>query len=129
MPCFNLSALVPKISEFSTNYNSSPIRLHSLVEGKLRLYIVVYSPTHTYFYYRCQQTMNVDRGEYQTATIITCPLPGCSHTWCKECQQAIVLGGPEHSCDGVSELKYLMEKKGWRRCPGESWYTNWTRSS
>ncbi|KIM44614.1 hypothetical protein M413DRAFT_442575 [Hebeloma cylindrosporum] len=67
---------------------------------------------------RCQQTMNVDRGEYQTITIITCPLPGCSHTWCKDCQQAVVLGGPEHSCNGISELKHLMQKKGWRCCPG-----------
>ena len=63
--------------------------------------------------------MNVDRREYQATTIITCPLPDCSHTWCKECQQTVVLGGPEHSCNGVSELQHLMEKEGWRRCPGE----------
>jgi len=67
---------------------------------------------------KCQRTMNVDRDEYQTTSIITCPLPACNYTWCKDCQQVAVLGGPKHSCDGASELKRLIDKKGWKRCPG-----------
>jgi len=114
----NLLALALKIFGFSTNCNLSPIQLHSIVEGNYEF--IDHSPSCSYpFFYRCQQTMNVDRREYQTITIITCPLPGCSHTWCKECQQTIVPGGPEHSCDGLSEFTHLIQQQGWRRCPGE----------
>lgn len=68
----------------------------------------------------CQNSTFVDRTEYQESKIITCPLPGCSYTWCKSCSQAIdtVPGAPEHSCDGTSELDHLMKERGWKYCPG-----------
>jgi hypothetical protein len=62
--------------------------------------------------------MFVDRQELQEAKIVTCPWPRCQYTWCKACQQAIEIGGPQHSCDGSSELRHLMEQQGWQACPG-----------
>ncbi|KAG8686610.1 hypothetical protein FRC09_014027 [Ceratobasidium sp. 395] len=48
---------------------------------------------------------------------ISCPLPDCSHKWCKNCNLTIE-GESEHSCDGTSELKKLMAAEGWKDCPG-----------
>ncbi|KAE9393084.1 hypothetical protein BT96DRAFT_924279, partial [Gymnopus androsaceus JB14] len=56
--------------------------------------------------------------EYQEEVIVTCPLPGCGHAWCKTCMQDIDFGGPPHSCDGSNELASLMREKGWKACPG-----------
>ncbi|KAK0505261.1 hypothetical protein EDD18DRAFT_1128361 [Armillaria luteobubalina] len=69
---------------------------------------------------QCQNGTFVDRTEYQESKIITCPLPGCSYTWCKSCSQAVdtAPGAPEHSCDGTSELNHLMKERGWHYCPG-----------
>lgn len=67
---------------------------------------------------RCQQSIFVDRFEYQEERIIVCPLPGCNYAWCKACQQKIDIGGPRHSCDGSSELEHLMAQRGWKYCPG-----------
>ena len=44
----------------------------------------------------------------------------CNFVWCKECQQEIVPDGPEHSCDGSSEMKHLVEQQGWKYCPSKS---------
>ena len=73
----------------------------------------LYSPS-----FRCVQTIFVDKAEYQEAQEIVCPLPGCVYAWCKACSQAIEIGGPKHSCDGSSELKHLMDLRGWKHCPG-----------
>ncbi|KAF8967727.1 hypothetical protein BDZ97DRAFT_1656009 [Flammula alnicola] len=67
---------------------------------------------------KCKETMFVDRSEYQANSVIVCPLPACSHVWCKNCQQDVIIGGPQHSCDGSSELEHLMKNRGWRHCPG-----------
>ncbi|TFK93594.1 hypothetical protein K466DRAFT_478290, partial [Polyporus arcularius HHB13444] len=67
---------------------------------------------------KCKQTIFVDKAEYQEAQEIVCPLPRCGHAWCKTCSQAIEIGGPKHSCDGSSELKHLMNLRGWKHCPG-----------
>ena len=67
---------------------------------------------------RCQQSVFVDREEHQEERLLVCPLPGCNYVWCKACQQEITIGGPQHSCDGSSELNHLMEQQGWRHCPG-----------
>src|SRR6201996_463827 len=61
--------------------------------------------------------MFVARDEHEEAKIIPCPLPDCNNVWCKLCQQTIVLGGPEHSCDGTLELDHLMKEQGWKYCP------------
>ncbi|KAH9046366.1 hypothetical protein EDB83DRAFT_2404799 [Lactarius deliciosus] len=58
---------------------------------------------------KCQRSM--------FAKIIACPLPDCSHAWCKQCQQTIDFDGPKHSCDGTSELDHLMKQQGWKYCP------------
>jgi hypothetical protein len=63
--------------------------------------------------------MFVARDEHEEANIITCPLPDCNHTWCKQCQQSIYFNGPKHSCDGTSELDHLMKQQGWKYCPCE----------
>ncbi|KAE9393087.1 hypothetical protein BT96DRAFT_780872, partial [Gymnopus androsaceus JB14] len=71
---------------------------------------------------KCLRTAFVNRNEYQEEAIITCPLPGCDHAWCKTCMQDIDFGGPLHSCngsdDGSDELASLMHEKGWKVCPG-----------
>lgn len=68
---------------------------------------------------KCQNTMFVDREEYDENKILECPLPGCRHTWCKLCQQPVERWpGPFHSCDGSLELTYLMQQHGWKFCPG-----------
>ncbi|KAJ6514905.1 hypothetical protein C8R47DRAFT_961645 [Mycena vitilis] len=67
---------------------------------------------------KCKESVFVDRAEYEAEPILVCPLPRCSHAWCKACQQAIVIGGPKHSCDGSSELEHLMKTRGWKHCPG-----------
>ncbi|KAF5362263.1 hypothetical protein D9756_002246 [Leucocoprinus leucothites] len=66
----------------------------------------------------CAHTMFVDRQELQETKIISCPWPGCQFVWCKACQQQIEVGGPQHSCDGSSELRHLMQQQGWKTCPG-----------
>ncbi|KIK55620.1 hypothetical protein GYMLUDRAFT_175290 [Collybiopsis luxurians FD-317 M1] len=67
---------------------------------------------------QCSRTSFVDREEYQEENKVACPLPGCTHAWCKHCNQSINNGGPEHSCDGTNELAALMQEKGWKTCPG-----------
>ncbi|EKM59293.1 uncharacterized protein PHACADRAFT_86563, partial [Phanerochaete carnosa HHB-10118-sp] len=67
---------------------------------------------------RCQQTIFVDKEEYNEQSLIVCPLRGCNYIWCKACSRAIEIGGPPHSCDGSSELNHLMTQQGWKICPG-----------
>ncbi|KAJ7091507.1 hypothetical protein B0H15DRAFT_836463 [Mycena belliarum] len=67
---------------------------------------------------KCKQSVFVDRGEYEAAPILVCPLPRCNYTWCKACHQTIPMDGPKHSCDGSSELEHLMKRRGWKQCPG-----------
>jgi hypothetical protein len=64
--------------------------------------------------------MFVARDEHEEANIIACPLPDCTHAWCKQCQQSINFDGPKHSCDGSSELNHLMKEQGWKHCPSGS---------
>ncbi|PCH41518.1 hypothetical protein WOLCODRAFT_70241, partial [Wolfiporia cocos MD-104 SS10] len=54
---------------------------------------------------KCGDSMFVDRGEYEASEIIAC-------------SRQIEIGGPKHSCDGSSELKHLMNERGWKYCPG-----------
>jgi hypothetical protein len=66
--------------------------------------------------------MFVARDEHEEAKIIFCPLPDCSHAWCKQCQQSIdfnAITGLMHSCNGTSELDHLMKQQGWKYCPSE----------
>ncbi|OCH90048.1 hypothetical protein OBBRIDRAFT_812888 [Obba rivulosa] len=67
---------------------------------------------------RCQNSAFVDKFEYEDSEFITCPLQHCTYTWCKACSQEVIIGGPKHSCDGSSELKNLMDQRGWKHCPG-----------
>ena len=70
--------------------------------------------------------MFVDKAEYQSMEIITCPLRGCNHVWCKRCESSIQRSGPRHTCDGSSELEHLAKASGWRHCPGKIsfWHKN-----
>ncbi|KAI9437330.1 hypothetical protein H4582DRAFT_340280 [Lactarius indigo] len=66
---------------------------------------------------KCQRSVFVARDEHEGAKIIECPLSDCNYVWCKQCQQAIHSGGPNHSCDGTSELDHLVKQQGWKYCP------------
>lgn len=59
----------------------------------------------------------MDRLDFEEAGTLACPFSECNHIWCKSCQQAIAVGGPQHSCDGSSELASLMKQRGWKHCP------------
>lgn len=72
----------------------------------------------THFACRCKNTVFVDKSEHAATEILVCPLQGCTYAWCKSCSQKIEFGGPKHSCDGSSELKHLMQQRGWKYCPG-----------
>jgi hypothetical protein len=75
------------------------------------------------YYFRCQRSMSVDKQEHEESRMLVCPLPDCTHVWCKSCQQSFTIGGPPHSCDGTSELDHLMKQRGWKYCPSMySWY-------
>jgi hypothetical protein len=63
--------------------------------------------------------MFVAKDEHEEINVITCPLPDCNHTWCKQCQQSVDRNGSKHSCDGTLELDYLMKQQGWKYCPSE----------
>jgi hypothetical protein len=60
----------------------------------------------------------VDPQKYDAAKLISCPLPPCDYMWCKACQQAVAPDGPAHSCDGSAKLDRLMNRQGWKYCPG-----------
>ncbi|KAN0094327.1 hypothetical protein V8E55_002614 [Tylopilus felleus] len=66
---------------------------------------------------KCQHSGFVDRLDLEAQSEIHCPFPACDHVWCKKCEQTIEPGGPNHSCDGTSELDHLMKQQGWRYCP------------
>src|SRR6266511_1022955 len=68
--------------------------------------------------------MFVDNIELKSTNIIVCPLRGCNHVWCKRCEQTIQVPGPQHSCDGSRELEHLMRARGWRHCPGTSFFAD-----
>jgi len=65
----------------------------------------------------CGKSSYFDREVFNEARNLHCPLEGCMYIWCKACQQEIVPNGPEHSCDGSSELKHLVQEQGWKFCP------------
>jgi hypothetical protein len=70
--------------------------------------------------HRCRNSLWIDKQDFNEAHAIVCPLRGCQHAWCKDCQQTIeVNSGPRHSCDGSSELDHLARKQGWKYCPSE----------
>ncbi|KAH9039433.1 hypothetical protein EDB83DRAFT_1716137 [Lactarius deliciosus] len=66
---------------------------------------------------KCTHSSFFDREQLNEARNLRCPITECNFVWCKECQQEIVEGGPEHSCDGSSEMKHLVEQQGWKYCP------------
>jgi hypothetical protein len=66
---------------------------------------------------KCKRSVFVDKQDLKEMKTVVCPLPDCSYIWCTVCQQPISLDGPQHSCDGTSELDHLMKKSGWKYCP------------
>ena len=69
---------------------------------------------------RCSHSSFFGKEAMNEARNLRCPMDGCNFVWCKECQQEIGPGGPEHSCDGSSEMKHLVEQQGWKYCPSKS---------
>ena len=90
-------------------FGSSPLSQVSFTSSSL--------PDYLFPGLRCKQSFHVDRQDLECTDMISCPLRGCNHVWCKLCQQSISRDGPRHSCDGLSELNYLMERRGWKHCP------------
>ncbi|KAJ7750690.1 hypothetical protein DFH07DRAFT_746063 [Mycena maculata] len=68
---------------------------------------------------KCKEPLFVDRQEYEAGVFLVCPLEGCNHAWCRICGKTIVdLVTPAHECAGEAELHALMERQGWKYCPG-----------
>ncbi|EIN14301.1 hypothetical protein PUNSTDRAFT_96055 [Punctularia strigosozonata HHB-11173 SS5] len=67
---------------------------------------------------KCSKSVFVDRREYEEAKLIVCPLPTCNYLWCKDCSREVDIATSVHSCDGTSELNDLMDRRGWKHCPG-----------
>ncbi|KAJ7120033.1 hypothetical protein C8R44DRAFT_981988 [Mycena epipterygia] len=55
---------------------------------------------------KCEASMFVDRLEYEAATVLVCPVPGCDHIWCKACQRTIDFTALPHSCGGPAEAEF-----------------------
>ncbi|KAF8119801.1 hypothetical protein EV363DRAFT_1195203 [Boletus edulis] len=70
---------------------------------------------------RCDRVAFVDKEDYEGLEELSCPFPGCEHTWCKNCQQTLTSGrGPKQSsCDGTDELDYLVRQMEWKYCPSK----------
>jgi len=68
---------------------------------------------------RCSSSSFFDRRQLNEARNLKCPFNGCNFMWCKGCQQEIIPHGPQHSCDGSSEMKHLVHQRGWKYCPSK----------
>ncbi|KAF8748104.1 peptidase M28 family [Rhizoctonia solani] len=84
---------------------------------------------------QCNRSYMVSREDYNdpASKSFTCAMPDCvsinvshkvheltaaqDHTWCKSCSTTIDKDKP-HTCDGSAELTRLMEREGWKKCPG-----------
>ncbi|KAG8731354.1 hypothetical protein FRC11_004415, partial [Ceratobasidium sp. 423] len=68
---------------------------------------------------QCNRSYMVSREDYNDpgSKQFTCAMPDCDHTWCKSCSTTIEKG-KTHTCDGSAELNRLMEREGWKKCPG-----------
>ncbi|KAF8595307.1 hypothetical protein BDV93DRAFT_457079 [Ceratobasidium sp. AG-I] len=68
---------------------------------------------------QCERSYMVSRDDYNDPSTkeFRCAMPDCDHTWCKSCSTTIEKG-QTHTCDGSAELTRLMEKEGWKTCPG-----------
>ncbi|CUA74307.1 putative E3 ubiquitin-protein ligase RNF217 [Rhizoctonia solani] len=68
---------------------------------------------------QCNRSYMVSREDYNDpgSKQFTCAMPDCDHTWCKSCSTSIEKG-ETHTCDGSAELTRLMEREGWKKCPG-----------
>lgn len=66
---------------------------------------------------RCTQSSFFEREGMDEARNLRCPVSECNFVWCKDCQQEIVPDGPDHSCDGTSEMNHLVQQQGWKYCP------------
>jgi hypothetical protein len=73
---------------------------------------------------RCGQSGYFDKEGFNEARKLQCPVEGCTYAWCKRCRQEVVPNGPEHSCDGSSAQKPLLQR-GWTF--GFSWSSIRTR--
>ncbi|KAJ1299563.1 hypothetical protein OPQ81_011970 [Rhizoctonia solani] len=68
---------------------------------------------------QCNRSYMVSREDYNDpgSKQFTCAMPDCDHTWCKSCSTTIEKD-KTHTCDGSAELTRLMEREGWKKCPG-----------
>ncbi|KAG9127234.1 hypothetical protein FRC07_000105 [Ceratobasidium sp. 392] len=95
------------------------IEMIGLTEQQYSIYVELSLASHSTVIYcrKCERAAFVMRADLDgQARAINCPLPDCSHKWCKNCNVSIE-EGVEHSCDGTNELKKLMTEQGWKDCP------------
>lgn len=67
----------------------------------------------------CEQSLLVDRDDYASDAIVTCPLPHCRGQWCKDCNQRVDPRIGPHSCDGEKEMDAYIRAQNFKRCPGK----------
>ncbi|KAF9531698.1 hypothetical protein CPB83DRAFT_881309 [Crepidotus variabilis] len=83
----------------------------NLLESQLLQYSVPITCPH------CKHTMRVDRTEYASEGLVSCPLPRCGYRWCKSCEKEAPRSEVLHRCKD-KKLDKLARKKGWKYCPG-----------
>jgi len=66
---------------------------------------------------KCDRSTYMKMTQFRTMSILVCTHLDCSHRWCKTCHKTVPLGGPEHDCQDVAELRMIMQQMGWKPCP------------
>jgi len=78
----------------------------------------------------CKKSMYFDRKDYVENKTLICPLPGCCHTFCRDCDEPIGWSfwmiwslfrscfTTFHICPESALLDRVMVQNGWKYCPG-----------
>ncbi|PPR00523.1 hypothetical protein CVT26_009909 [Gymnopilus dilepis] len=89
---------------------------HKFCLDCLRTYVLIKLDEQRYPM-ACRQSMQITRYDYISHNVISCPLPQCGYTWCRDCRKPIRPLDKSHHCTD-KELDRLMQRKGWKHCPG-----------
>ncbi|KAI0347119.1 hypothetical protein BDW22DRAFT_1367462 [Trametopsis cervina] len=118
IPC-PLCQTDPATSNTTPSSNSTLIQQLGLSEEQFAIYVEMEMSSFSILTHcrSCKNSFYVEKRDLDKTEIITCPLPRCRYSWCRDCSQSVDPTVP-HSCDGSAELQRLMFTRGWKYCPG-----------